>query len=256
MTHPTNQPLLRIVMRPFSALLLIGCALFLATSSPLAADEIVVGEREQTAAGDFDCCDCPSQVSKSMAMLMADSTGTLSAGELWQFFSRQGISELNELTICLDLEPGNQRQAFGLTGVELRIEDPDQPGHWITDVSMGNNSLVVPDYEISSFKPEARLRVALGYDFMNRFSASSKERFRLRYSSDASEVMPVFSVEGESALPQNRFSFSLLAGFVVFWVAVFVLLSRVTRSQVQTPVNNAGQSTSGKRPSTRHALPV
>lgn len=216
---------------------LFGCAILALSllAAPAQADEIIVDGRDKVAVGDFDCTGCTSDVTNAVAMLMEQTSGKISAGELWKFFDRQGISSVDELTFCLDLDPNGAPCRFDLAAFQLKIENPDQHGKWLTDVSLGENSLVVPKYEISAFKPEARLKIALGYDFMRRFSAESKETIYLTFASETEAAMPpMFSVEGSTQLLTPRFDLTVLFGFVTFWVMVFVLLSRMTKPKPRT----------------------
>lgn len=211
-------------------------------NSPVLGDEIVVnGNESKIAVGDFDCMGCNSEVRNALALLMSQRSGDVTAGELWKFFKDQGIDSVENLTLCMDVQ-GSSLTGFGLSQLKLKIEHPDQFGALLTDVSIGENSLVVPNYEISSFKPEARLNIALGYDFMQRFSAASQERVHLDFQSvlgdeDDSAAAPVFSVEAGSQILTRRFSFLPFLGFVLFWIAVFILLSRLTR-----PKNNSNEN--------------
>ena len=214
----------------------ISTLLFLAVClNPLfvSADEIVVecGDRN-VSVGDFDCAGCSSEVTNALRLLMSQKKGQLTAGELWQFFDAQGIRSVEQLTLCLDLDPSDHfRGNVGLSGITLQIEDPNSLGDLITNASIGENSLIVPEYEISSFKPEARLHVALGYDFMKQFTADSQAKIQLGFTAPGSSVIaPRFAVEGsETSLVPASFNWVALIGFVGFWVLVFFLLNRVTR---------------------------
>ncbi|MEL7499382.1 MAG: hypothetical protein AAFN77_17385 [Planctomycetota bacterium] len=212
--------------------------LALALSTTFAnADEIIVdGGENRVAVGDFDCTGCASEVTNAFSMFMSQTSGQVTAGELWQFFDRQGIDRVEQLTFCLDLQPNQQPSSdFGLSSFKLQIQDPAMNGNLITNVSFGENSLIVPEYEISSFKPEARLQVSLGYDFMKRFTANSQEVIHLDFASnDSASGAPSFSVEGGNEMLSSQFNLPMLLGFVTFWVMVFVLLSRVTRPKQET----------------------
>ncbi len=211
--------------------LILPLIAFAWVANPILADEVIVTGSHQTdgiTVGDFDCTGCASGTTNAFSLLAESTEGQVTAGELWKFFRRQGITSVDHLTICLDITPTADATNFGLTDVQLMIED--QNGSVLTSAALGENSLVVPEYEISEFKPEAQLKVALGYDFMKRFSADSNERILLNYSTANSASAPAqFSVQGENSLLAKSFNYSLLFGFITFWVMVFVLLTRVTR---------------------------
>ena len=89
----------------------------------------------------------------------------MTAGDLWQFFSDRGIDSVENLTICMDWAPGQELGTdIDVSSLQLRIEDPSHAGSLLTNVSLGGHSLVVPGFEVSSFKPEAKLGVVLAAD--------------------------------------------------------------------------------------------
>jgi hypothetical protein len=165
-------------------------------------------------------------------MLSSDESGfETSAGQLWQFLDQQGVTAAKKLSFCLDLDSIEDDLEFSLTGIELRIESPDKKVTFLTDVSLGENSIVVPGYETSSFKPEAVLEVALGYDFMKTFSATSPEKVSFKFESSGDAICnPTIYLQSNSegffSTGKNLF---LLAGFAAFWICVFHLLNRFTK---------------------------
>lgn len=218
---------------PYPALLIAVSFLI----NPLvSADEILVeGDESRISVGDFDCGGCNCEATNALNLLMDQSSGQVRAGELWKFFNEQGLTSVEQLTLSVDILPENEVHGdIGISGLRLMIEDPNSVG-FLTDASLGEHSLIVPEYEISSFKPEARLQVALGYDFMERFSADSQEMVQFGFSQGAaSAITPRFAVEGnEASLVPSGIHWSALVGFIAFWGVVFLLLSRVTRPKLE-----------------------
>jgi hypothetical protein len=211
-------------------------------------DEVVIGENSKsTVLGDFDCSTCPMPTS-SFQMLAGGDSGEFTAGELWKYFDSQGVDQLHSLTLCLDLEPNDDTSEFGLESIQLRIQDPSDNTILLTDVSMGDNSLIVPSYDISSLKPEAKLQIALGYDFMSRFSADSTEKISLDVATNGeASSNPIFSVEGGSGFFLKRYNIFALAVFAGFWVVVFIALNRFTKPQIALAEPQAPTSSSIKR---------
>jgi len=209
---------------------LIALMFQLATAST-SADEFVIDDRQksQVSLGDFNCSSCPVQVTSSLAMLAKENSGEVSAGELWKFFHKQGISSMDRLTLCLDVGKMPGQSSFDLHSFQFQIEDPSQHGKYLTHVSLGDNRLIIPSHGSSSYKPEAKLEVMLGYDFMERFSADSTEMIKLDFSSSGQLAnVPIFSIEGGGNV-FTRLNTLLLGTFVVFWLTVFYLLHRMTK---------------------------
>jgi hypothetical protein len=208
------------------------------------ADEVLLDDRSESPIrlGDFECSSCPGQVTRSIGILDQSRNGEVYAGELWQFFHDQGVVSLDRLTLCVDVEQVNENSTFDLQSVELTIEDPTGRQPLLTHVSLGDNSLVVPYYETSSFKPEAKLEIFLGYDFMQRFSADSREKVKLDFSSNSVEGKDAkFIIEADSNV-FSKSNFLLLFGFVAFWVVVFVSLNRITKPETSEPEPSADTS--------------
>ena len=175
-----------------------------------------------------------------MGILNHNNSGEVAAGDLWQFFHSQGVQSLDRLTLCLDVEQLEGHSAFDLKSVELKIEDPNKVGYLLTNVSLGNNSIVVPGLETSSSKPEAKLEIVLGYDFMERFSAASKEKIKLDFSANSDMASKATFSIGSNEEIFSSASFVLLALFVGFWVAVFFVLNRVTKPIEQESLVDVG----------------
>lgn len=192
------------------------------------ADEIVIDRSKQTV-GDFSCLPFSNKTNPQF-----DLESGVSAGELWKFFDAQGSTSIHQLTLCLDLESLDDETSFGLEAMKLKIEDPLSAGELLTDVSLGNNIITVPGYETSSFKPEAKLELALDYNFMERFSADSNEKIFVSFKSNDEAIVPKFTVQSQSAGFFDNFRNPvILVAFSVFWIVFFWLLSRLTKPAVE-----------------------
>ena len=193
------------------------------------ADEIVIDRSKQTA-GDFSFSPFSNKTSPQFDL----ESGVVSAGELWKFFDATGSTSIHQLTLCLDLESLDDETSFGLEAIELKIEDPLSSGELLTDVSLGNNIITVPGYETSSFKPEAKLELALDYNFMERFSADSNEKIFVSFKSNDEAIVPKFTVQSESeGFFYNLKNPATLIGFSLFWIVLFWLLGRLTKPAVE-----------------------
>lgn len=206
------------------------------------ADEIVIsGNEHEVTVGDFDFSPCNTGSTQgALAVLNHCPNGEMTAGDLWKFFSDRGIDSVENLTICMDWSPNQQLTSeIDLSSLQLMIEDPTTEG-LITDVSLNGNSLIVPGFEVSSFKPEGKLGVALGYDFMKRFGPKSTEKIRL--ASNGS-ILPSFSFEGTGPSPDRIPNWFTLIGFVLFWLVAFKFLALATAPKpIMSPDSVANQS--------------
>ena len=205
----------------------------------LFADEIIIsGNEHAVTVGDFDFSPCNTESHQgALAVLSEGSSGQMTAGDLWQFFSDRGVGSVENLTICIDWAPGHEFcNDIDISSLQLQIEDPNQAGHLITNVSLCGHSLVVPGFEVSSFKPEAKLGVPLGYDFMKRFGPKSTEKIHLGFA-DTSQAgfLPTFSFEGSAASPGRIPNWFGLVGFILFWLVVFKCLAKVTAPKEIAP---------------------
>jgi len=220
----------------------IICVAFGWASAWSVGDEILIGgTSEAVTIGDFNFSSCSSEPSSALALINSGAAGKVTAGDLWQFFSDRGIESVENLTICMDLAcERSVDEQIGLAGLRLQIQDPIQLGTMITNVNFGDNSLVVPISEISALKPEAKLGVALGYDFMKRFDADSKEIISLDFAnSDQAGLATTFSFEGTSAPTRAGISWPMLIGFVVFWLALFKCLAIITAPKRTGPATDS-----------------
>ena len=210
----------------------------------LVADEIIIsGNEHAVTVGDFDFSPCNTESHQgALAVLSEGSNGEMTAGDLWQFFSDHGINSVENLTICMDWAPGLELgNDIDVSDLHLQIEDPSEVGSLITNVSLGGHSLVVPGFEVSSFKPEAKLGVALGYDFMKRFGPESTEKIHLGFG-DTSKAgfLPTFSFEGSAASPGRMPNWFGLVGFILFWLVAFKCLAVVTAPKKIAPAATPG----------------
>ena len=234
------MPIVRIL--PLSFLI---CISFWVNPLSISADEYVINsETSKThVVGDFACSTCPGP-SKSALELIQDG-GEVTAGEVWQFYHGQGIVSLEQLTLCLDVKNGNPTGTAGIRGLKLTIEDPESVERFLTDVSLGEHSLTIPNYEIVAFKPEAYLELELGYDFMKRFSADSQEKVSVKVSTEDGSQLSVMVIGQNNLFSANLDPISL-GLFALFWMLVFLALYNLTQ-----PVNQRPQPVSilGSRPS-------
>lgn len=217
---PLDFPTMRIATSIAILILLVTPISFPSAS----ADEIVIDRNRQTA-GDFSCSPFSNKSNPRFEL----ESNEISAGELWKFFDSQGSKSIHQLTFCLDLESMDEEASFGLESVELKIEDPTST-ELLTNVSLGNDMITVPGYTTSAFNPEAKLQLALDYDFMQRFSADSDEKISFSFQSNDAAIVPKFAVQSESrgffAGLRNPI---ILIAFSVFWFCFFHLLSRITK---------------------------
>ena len=206
-------------------------AICISLQGRLIADEIIIsGNEHAVTVGDFDFSPCNTESQEVLALLGTGSSGQMTTGALWQFFADNGIDSVENLTICMDWSPEQQLYAdIDVSSLQLKIEDPNHAGGLITNVSLGEDSLVIPGFEFSSFKPEAKLGVALGYDFMKRFGPQSKEKIHLDFGEPSQAgFMPTFTFEGSAANPSRIPNWFGLFGFIIFWLVVFKCLAIVT----------------------------
>ena len=205
----------------------------------LNADEIIIsGNEHAVTVGDFDFSPCNTESRQgALAVLSEGSNGQISTGDLWKFFSKRGINSVENLTICMDWAPGQDRCGdIDVSSLHLKIEDPTREGSLLTNVSLGGHSLVVPGFEVSSFKPEAKLGVELGYDFMKAFGPESTEMIHLDFGETSKAgFLPTFSFEGSAGSPTRMPNLFGLFGFIGFWLIVFKCLTMATARKVVTP---------------------
>lgn len=209
--------------------------LFFVTTTTSNADEFLIDGNSvsRVSIGDFECSPCPNCNSSAINLTENGLSNEIATGELWKFFNNQGISSVRKLTLCLDVDIIDSKSNITLDSVELKIESPTEVG-FITSVGLGDNSLVVRGYETASFKPEAKLELDLGYDFMEVFSADSNEKIVLKFATaeETSLANPTWVVQSNSAgFFFDKSNWMMLGAFSGFWVVVFTLLNRFTKPQ-------------------------
>ena len=224
-----------LIVRILSLSVLLYVGLWMNLSS-LVADEYVIDSETSTPhlVGDFACSNCPAPSKSSLELIQTGREVT--AGEIWQFYHGQGIHSLDRLTLCLDVKSGNQSGTAGIRALKLTIQDPSSIEHFLTDVSLGDHSLTIPDYEIVAFKPEAYLELELGYDFMKRFTADSQEKVLVDVSTEDGSQLSVMVI-GQNNLFSSNIDPISLGLFALFWVLVFLALYTFTQ-----PVNKRSQA--------------
>lgn len=231
--------------------------------SPLTADEVVLdrNNRGETRLGDYHCS--PYRIgSSNIFELLNEETASgnqteFTAGELWSFFHSQGLVSVDRLVICVDCDRLAPDQFLGLESFELLIEDPSSDTY-LRQYTLGNNSLVLPGDETNSLRAECRLEVALGYDFMQRYSKSSQEKVKLNFAVDSSSTgaAPTLFIEGRPQLFTVP-SLLLLGLFCGFWIAVFWVLRKLTLPTPKQPTTpKVRTAMSLPRPRVAHPEPV
>lgn len=222
------------------AFLVVATFAFLASST--LADEIVIEEGnsvEDIRIGDFACAPCLVKIGAASYHVPCGNKPAvaMTAGDLWKFFNDHGMDSVDELEFFVDIDQIAESSNFNLD-LHLEIQDPSHPSQLLTNKTMGGDSLVVPGYETSSQKPEARIRLALGYDFMKEFSSDSTEKVVFNFKSSDSSVTPTFVLTSDNSIFSTGHS-GLLFGFIVFWGLVFLAVSRLIRPVVESSVSQS-----------------
>ena len=227
-----NPPKERMLPVRILSLSFLFCILFSMDLGSLNADEYVIDGEISTphVVGNFSCSNCPSPSESSLELIR--NSGEVTAGEIWQFYHGQGIDSLDRLTLCLDVKIGSSTGTAGIRELNLTIQDPESIEHFLTDVSLGNHSLTIPDYQIVAFKPEAYLELELGYDFMKRFNADSQEKVLVDVSTDDGSQLSVMVI-GQGNLFTSNLNPVSLGLFTLFWILVFTALYVFTQPVTQ-----------------------
>lgn len=216
-----------VIVRILSLSYLLCIGLWMNPHS-LCGDEYVIdGETNETQViGNFTCSNCLSPSRSSLELIRIG--GEVTAGDIWQFYHGQGIDSLEHLPICLDVKTGSRDRAADISSLRLTIQAPEAKERFLTDASLGENSLTIPDYEIVGFKPEAYLELELGYDFMKRFTADSQERVSVDVATKNGSQLSVMVIGHPSLFTTNLEPISL-GLFALFWVLVFLGLHTLTQ---------------------------
>ena len=210
------------------------CTVFLSVLETCSfADELILDETATagTTVGDFDVSTFVSSVQLEQAGLL-DSSGTITAGDLYKVFKEKGVTSVYAINLCLDVQDTDLRADYALDSIELRIEDLDGDNLHESLFSLGaDNSLTLPGYEKSDAKPEAKLSINLGYDFMEKFNENSIEKLKFDYVASDGERNSLPVKVGVLLPSAGHWSWSrllFLSVFTGFWVVVFLVLFRVT----------------------------
>jgi hypothetical protein len=166
---------------------------------------------------------------------------SISAGDLWQHLKAQGIDSTEQLVFLVDFGNAGSHNPLKLEALEFTILDSgnNQLTKMLLDKN-GDNQLLIPGMDGFNLRPEAQMKVELGYDFMSRFNANSTElvAFRSRVSG-AGEHAPQFIVPGTQR-SFGRTNFLIMFGFIGFWCMLFWALRRTTLPKNNSdPKNNS-----------------
>lgn len=172
----------------------------------------------------FQCVGCDEE---------ASGVYSISAGELWTFFKEQGIDSTDRITLLIDLDRSKVISDPSLNTVHVRLQDGSGIITDLADLGM-NNRFIIRAADVIRFKPEAQLEIGLGFDFMQRFSADSKERIVLTSLMEGVDPESArISIQGKQRA-YNLPNIYSLVGFVVFWGIMFLVLRRSTRNRVDS----------------------
>ncbi len=210
----------------FALAILIPLVLAFGTAT---ADEIRLDNSQETIIGDYECSayrfgsDQLFQISDESA----NQPKMVPARKLWTFFHEQGIEQLNELTLSVDIQELPTDEEFGLESLELLIFD-SATGDIEERFTLGNNSLILSGSNTLSFRPECKLKIDLGFDFMERFSNKSDQIVMLNVVVDKSaQASHSVFVEGKGK-SLSAWQVGMMFGFCAFWGCAFLLLRRFT----------------------------
>lgn len=211
-----------------------------ATSPPAATAQFRATQR----CGEIQLLPGPSPMheGKTLPLLQSGGLGqadqSITTGELWSFFQRQGLEKVESIILFLDVNKFEDPASITIKSIEFRIEPTNALLPVTTSTLSENNRLVIPGYDSLSNLPEARLEIPLEFDFMQRFSADSRDRVFLKIAYDAPVGnAPNFFVAGQQSLISLP-SFALLTGFIAFWGVVFYALARLTLKSTPATANN------------------
>jgi hypothetical protein len=141
----------------------------------------------------------------------SSETREIRAGELWQFFHDRGVTSVD--TIKLNLQSPSLSNDLSGT-VRFEIEDP--------------HSGVISNHMI--FDPRSgHLEIPMGFDLMSRFSSDSQELIKLDFSGIKSMKGDTNIMLDTGAERVRSLNFAILVGFILFWLAVFFFLYRLTK---------------------------
>jgi hypothetical protein len=227
-THPDFSTLSIMSGRISFCLLMAICVVAFANTNAVYGDDVILDRSASAsvAVGDFSCSSCPNGIVQKLNLRDKHS---LTTGDLWSFFDDQGIKSVDRLTLCLDWEPSlAMNDVVDVKNLNFMIQNDD--GEVLTDFNLGDNRLVVPDYEVTGFKPEARVEIDLGYNFMERFTADSSQHVIVNIaSSDAMSTSPELVLAAAKNFLPRELKIVGIVMFGAFWICVFFVLNWTTR---------------------------
>ncbi len=202
---------------------------FFNASSVVYADTVVVDEIGDQFAnvGDYelirgnDPISAPGQVTQILNMGNAGTSdmqsGSLTAGQLWQFFQSAGFSSIGRIYISLGInETGPVGTNFvNVNQMLIEIENPFGPGNIFTsDLDAGgDNTVQVFNYHQGTSDAEMVAQALLGFDFMSVFNAASPELVTLTANvSERTDGFEIFFV----TVPEPSTATALLFGVGIF----------------------------------------
>ena len=221
-----------------ATLFLITISTGLFSGVAAAADELIISEAtyEQLLAGDFTCGACRHPVTNAIPFTQMNSNCCeIKAGDLYRFFKDQGIDSINELVFCLDVPSVQNDSTVAFSSIKFMIE-----GYKNSEVfDTGEKTIVLPGYESSGLKPEARLKLNLGFDFMQQFTESSTETIKLDYNFSSQEsAVPTFFLEGDRPWTPNVLIVSLFVGGSILLLTVLYFMTKPSGEKKTAPVKS------------------
>ncbi|MEM7454161.1 MAG: hypothetical protein AAF456_07375 [Planctomycetota bacterium] len=228
---------MRFFSSPNSIIALLAVMIGLLIVGRVQADEFII-EDEIKKIGDFTC---------SPVIYSADSSFNIEpnkpyqAGDLWRYFDQQGMNKVESLSFLMDVTGASNDIDLGAFEITIVEDNGDA-----RTFSLGDNTAIVPVYNVRDDQPEAEMQIQLGYDFMERYKPDSTEMvtFKIDVDGEIAEAAPAFSIRGrESMLSMSNLL--TLCGFVFFWAIVFGLMFKFVR-----PSEELAQKKTIKRPAT------
>lgn len=232
----------------------LAISLWFGADHRLRADEFIIDSRnsEVYRLGEIDCASCRSfprsllsfPENEALASGLNEFSFEMTTGELWRYYKQQGINSTDRIVLYVGVDHIGMNQDLVLDSFEFSIaQDRRQRDVKLTQVMFSeseNDRLIIPGYETFDSKPEARMEIELGYDFMAKFNPGSQEKITLNARmAGAPDIVPNFYIAGRQK-PWNPPDFKLVLGFALFWVVLFWLLKLITfRQHSQFP--NQGQ---------------
>ena len=208
---------------------------FLPVGLPASADQVIVDRNPEMSVSltdDVECSACDGALTPSaIEVLTSGAGGEVTAGQLWKFFKAQGVDSMDELTLHLDIDPDKASStvdgaSIDLSSLQFQIENPNGVQGLATDLQFGNKQVLFPAESRNADSADMQLAVKLHYDFMERFSADSKEKIKLNVA--GSGLMPSISIAKKTET-LRALNWPLLIGFSGFWLGVFALVNWLTK---------------------------